>query len=61
MLFDEKRFVYLFNVFPASIKSINAIQIYPHTVESYACILKLFVLMFSSLSEYVLLQNYRNK
>ena len=45
-LFGEKRFVYSVNVFPASIKSINPIQKYPHIIESYACILKIFVVMF---------------
>ena len=45
-LFDEKRFVYLVKFFPASIKPINPIQKYPHIIESYACILKIFVLMF---------------
>ena len=46
MLFGEKRFVYSANVFPASIKSIKPIQKYPHIIESYACILKIFILMF---------------
>ena len=32
--------------FPASIKSINSIQKYPHIIESYACILKIFAFMF---------------
>ena len=32
-------------VFPLSIKSVNPIQKYPHIIESYACILKTFVLM----------------
>ena len=45
-LFGAKRFVYSVNVFPASIKSIKPIQKYPHIIESYACILKMFVLMF---------------
>ena len=45
-LFDEKRFVNSVKVFPLSIKSINPIQKYPHIIESYACILKIFVLMF---------------
>ena len=45
-LFGEKRFVNLVKVFPASIKSINPIQKYPHIIESYACILKMFVFMF---------------
>ena len=38
--------VNLIKVFPASIKSINPIQKYPHIIESYACILKIFVFMF---------------
>ena len=38
--------VNLIKVFPASIKSINPIQKYPHIIESYACILKMFVFMF---------------
>ena len=45
-LFGEKGFVYSVKVFPLSIKSINPIQKYPHIIESYACILKIFVLMF---------------
>ena len=45
-LFGEKRFVYSVNVFPASIKSISPIQKYPHIIESYACTLKIFVVMF---------------
>ena len=44
--FGEKRFVNLVKVFPASIKSINPIQKYLHIIESYACILKIFVFMF---------------
>ena len=44
MLFDEKRFVYSVNVFPACVKSINPIQRYPHIIESYACILKMIKL-----------------
>ena len=47
-LFSEKRFVnsVQFNlVFPPSIKSINPIQKYQH-IESYACILKIFVFIF---------------
>ena len=31
---------------PASIKSIKPIQKYQHITESYACILKIFVVMF---------------
>ena len=45
-LFGEKRFVYSVNVFPASIKSIKSIQKYKHIIESYARILKIFILMF---------------
>ena len=44
--FGEKRFVNLVKVFPASIKSINPIQKYLHIIESYNCILKIFVFMF---------------
>ena len=44
-LFGEKRFVYSVKVFPLSIKSIKPIQKYPHITESYACILKMFVVM----------------
>ena len=44
-LFGEKIFVNSVNVFPASIKSIKAIQKYPHITESYACILKIIVIM----------------
>ena len=44
-LFCEKRFVNSVKVFPASIKSINPIQKYPHIIESYACILKIFVVI----------------
>ena len=45
-LFGEKRFVNSINVFPLNIKSINPIQKYAHITESFACILKMFVLMF---------------
>ena len=38
-----KKTVNSVNVFPASIKSINPIQKYPHIIESYASILKIFV------------------
>ena len=44
-LFGEKRFVYSVKVFPASIKSINPIQKYAHIIKSYACILKIFVVI----------------
>ena len=45
-LFGEKRFAYSVKNFPASIKSIKPIQEYPHTIELYACILKMSVIMF---------------
>ena len=45
-LFGEKRFVYSVKVFPLNIKSINPMQKYLHITESYACILKMLVLMF---------------
>ena len=45
-LFGEKRFVYPVKVFSLNIKSINPMQKYLHITESYACILKMLVLMF---------------
>ena len=45
-IFGEKRFVNSGKVFPANIKSKNLIQKYPHIIESYACILKIFAFMF---------------
>ena len=44
-LFSEKRFVNSVKVFPLSIKSIKPIEKYPHIIESYACILKIFVVI----------------
>ena len=44
-LFGEKRYVNSVIVFSGSIKPINPIQKYPHIIESYACILKIFVLI----------------
>ena len=44
-LFGEKRLVYSVNVFPLNIKSINPMEKYQRITESYACILKMFVLM----------------
>ena len=44
-LFGEKRFLNSVKVFPASIKSIKPIQKYPHIIESYAYILKIFVIV----------------
>ena len=45
-LLGEKRLVEFFNVFPASIKSINLIEKYLHITESFDFILKTFVFMF---------------
>ena len=45
-LFGEKRFLNPVKVFPGSIKSINPIQKDPHIIESYVCILKIFIFMF---------------
>ena len=45
-LFGEKKFVYSVKVFPARIKSIKPIKKCPHIIESYACILKMFVVIF---------------
>ena len=66
--FGEKRFVNSVKVFPACIKSINPIQKYPHIIESYACILKMVVVMDKERSinalislEYVLHQKNQNK
>ena len=39
----KKTLVNSVNVFPASIKSINPIQKYPHIIKSYASIQKIFV------------------
>ena len=41
-LFGSKRLVKSVKVLPTSIKSINQMQKYPHIIESYACILKIF-------------------
>ena len=45
-LFGEKRFANSVKVFPTSIKSIEPIQKYLHIIESYTCILKIFVVVF---------------
>ena len=42
----KKDFYFQLRSFLLSIKSINPIQKYPHIIESYACILKIFVIMF---------------
>lgn len=39
-------FVYSSTLLPFSIKSTKPIQDYPHTTESYACVLYIFVMMF---------------
>ena len=46
ILFGEKKFLYSVEVFPERIKPIKPIQKYPRIIESYACILKIFVVMF---------------
>ena len=51
-LFGEKRFVNSVKVFSASIKSINAIQKYPHIIESYYCTLKIFVVIDKERSKF---------
>ena len=48
-LFGEKRFVNSVKVFHAGINSTKPIQKYPHIIQSFACILKIFVFMFLSL------------
>ena len=54
-------------VLPASIKSMNPMQKYPHIIELFDCTLNIFALMFLFLinslisSEHVQHQNYRNK
>ena len=45
-LFREKRFVNSVKIFPENIKSVKAIQKYPHIFESYTCVLKIFAFMF---------------
>ena len=45
-LFGEKRFVKSVKVFPTSKNAISPVQKYPHIIESYGCILKIFVFMF---------------
>ena len=44
-VFGEKRFVYSVKVFLASIKSVKPIQKYTHIIKSFACILKIFVVI----------------
>ena len=55
MLFGETRFVNSVKVFLASIKSIKPIQKYPHSIESYDCILKTFVVIDTEQSINVLI------
>ena len=45
-LFDAKRSVKSVKLLSLSTKSIKPIQKYPHIIESYASVLKLFVFMF---------------
>ena len=44
-LFGEKRFVNSVSVFTLSIKSIKPIQNYPHITESFAGIVKMFIVI----------------
>ena len=37
---------YLYNLLSLNIKLINPIQKYPHNIESYTCILKIFAITF---------------
>ena len=53
-LFGEKRLVKSVKLLSLSIKSINPIQKYPHITESYACILKMFVIMFLLLINFLI-------
>ena len=46
-------FVILFILSPFNMKSMNTIQKYRHIIESYACILQIFVFSFLFLLEYV--------
>ena len=43
---EKTKLVKSLNFLPASIKSISPIQKYPHIIETNACILKIFVIMF---------------
>ena len=45
-LFGEKRLVKFVKLLSVNIKLINPMQKYPHITESYACILKIFAIMF---------------
>ena len=61
--FGENKFVYSNKRLPFNMKPINPIQNYPHIIESYACTLQIFVVIFSfpmnfvNFLEYVQLQN----
>ena len=52
-LFGEKRFVSSVKVFPANIKSINPVQKYRHIIESYTCILKIFVMFLLLINVFI--------
>ena len=45
-MLGENKLVYSNRLLPFNIKPINPIQKYPHIIESYACILKIFVVIF---------------
>ena len=51
-LFGEKRLVKSVKLLPLSIKSINLIQKCTHTTESYACVLRIFAIMFLLLIQF---------
>ena len=53
-LLGEKRLKKSVKLLPLNIKSINPIQKYPHIIESYACILKIFAIMFLLLINFLI-------
>ena len=50
----KKKLVKSVKLFPLYIKSINPIQKYPHITESYACVLKMFAVMFLLLRNFLI-------
>ena len=48
-LFRAQRLVKSVKVFSGSMKSINPIEKYPHVIESYACILKIFAIIYQQI------------
>ena len=53
-LFGENRLVKLVKLLPLNTKSINPIQKYPNITESYVCTLKIFVIMFLLLMNFLI-------